>query len=131
MIYEMVRLQSLDDQKTSVERAGPTEEDFFENVLRQLQDMNVFFKGREQQLYGQLYNLEKDVDIFLKLKNSPKRLSERKIRSTESSLKMAYSEFYLSLSLLQNFQQLNYTGFRKILKKFDKLARSEKGKRFS
>lgn len=92
--------------------------------------MNMFFKEREQKLSWQLYNLEKDVDTFLNLKSSPKRPSERKIKSTESSLKMAYSEFYLNLSLLQNFQQLNYTGFRKILKKFDKLASSGKGKRF-
>lgn len=36
-------------------------------------------------------------------------------------LKLAFSEFYLSLILLQNYQNLNFTGFRKILKKHDKL----------
>ena len=41
----------------------------------------------------------------------------RKIRE----LKLAFSEFYLSLILLQNYQNLNYTGFRKILKKHDKV----------
>ncbi|KAJ8299891.1 hypothetical protein KUTeg_021410 [Tegillarca granosa] len=35
-------------------------------------------------------------------------------------LKLAFSEFYLSLILLQNYQTLNFTGFRKILKKHDK-----------
>jgi len=34
-----------------------------------------------------------------------------------SDLKLAFSEFYLSLILLQNYQNLNFTGFRKILKK--------------
>lgn len=34
---------------------------------------------------------------------------------------MAFSEFYLALILLQNYQNLNFTGFRKILKKHDKL----------
>lgn len=43
-------------------------------------------------------------------------------------LKRALSELYLNLVLLQNFQQLNHTGFRKILKKYDKLARSSRGK---
>lgn len=37
-------------------------------------------------------------------------------------LKLALSEFYLSLVLLQNYQSLNYTGFRKILKKHDKVS---------
>lgn len=42
-------------------------------------------------------------------------------------LKLAFSEFYLSLILLQNYQNLNYTGFRKILKKHDKLLSSDSG----
>lgn len=37
-------------------------------------------------------------------------------------LKLAFSEFYLSLILLQNYQNLNFTGFRKILKKHDKVC---------
>ena len=37
-------------------------------------------------------------------------------------LKLAFSEFYLSLILLQNYQNLNFTGFRKILKKHDKVS---------
>lgn len=39
-----------------------------------------------------------------------------------SDLKLAFSEFYLSLILLQNYQNLNFTGFRKILKKHDKVS---------
>ena len=38
-------------------------------------------------------------------------------------IKLAFSEFYLSLILLQNYQTLNFTGFRKILKKHDKVSR--------
>lgn len=38
-------------------------------------------------------------------------------------LKLAFSEFYLSLILLQNYQTLNFTGFRKILKKHDKVSK--------
>ena len=45
-------------------------------------------------------------------------LPARKMRE----LKLAFSEFYLSLILLQNYQNLNYTGFRKILKKHDKVS---------
>lgn len=45
-------------------------------------------------------------------------LPTRKLRD----LKLAFSEFYLSLILLQNYQNLNHTGFRKILKKHDKVS---------
>ena len=47
-----------------------------------------------------------------------------------SDLKLAYSEHYLSLILLQNYQSLNFTGFRKILKKHDKICESESGMNF-
>lgn len=45
-------------------------------------------------------------------------LPQRKVQE----LKLAFSEFYLSLILLQNYQNLNYTGFKKILKKHDKVC---------
>ncbi|KAG8222648.1 hypothetical protein J437_LFUL003770 [Ladona fulva] len=45
-------------------------------------------------------------------------------------LKLAFSEFYLSLILLQNYQNLNFTGFRKILKKHDKLLSVDNGARW-
>jgi xenotropic and polytropic retrovirus receptor 1 len=48
------------------------------------------------------------------------QLPRRKVQE----LKLAFSEFYLSLILLQNYQNLNYTGFRKILKKHDKVSTS-------
>lgn len=49
----------------------------------------------------------------------PKNLTARKVQE----LKLAFSEFYLSLVLLQNYQNLNFTGFRKILKKHDKVSK--------
>ena len=44
-----------------------------------------------------------------------------------NDLKLAFSEFYLMLVLLQNYQTLNFTGFRKILKKHDKLFQTSRG----
>lgn len=38
-----------------------------------------------------------------------------------TELRLAFSEYYLSLVLLQSYQNLNTTGFRKILKKHDKV----------
>lgn len=51
-------------------------------------------------------------------------------RKKLNDLKLAFSEFYLSLVLLQNYQRLNFTGFRKIFKKHDKLVGNEEGKRW-
>lgn len=51
-------------------------------------------------------------------------------RKKLNDLKLAFSEFYLSLVLLQNYQRLNFTGFRKIFKKHDKLIGNEEGKRW-
>lgn len=42
-------------------------------------------------------------------------------------IKLGFSEFYLSLVLIQNYQNLNHTGFVKILKKHDKLVGNEEG----
>jgi SPX domain protein involved in polyphosphate accumulation len=53
-------------------------------------------------------------------KNKQRQLKQKKYRK-EHDLKLGFSEFYLSLILLQNYQTLNFTGFRKILKKHDKV----------
>ena len=45
----------------------------------------------------------------------------------KNDLKLAFSEFYLMLVLIQNYQTLNFTGFRKILKKHDKLFQTVSG----
>ena len=55
-------------------------------------------------------------------------LSVHKARKKNQSLKRYFCELYLNLVLLQNFQQLNHTGFRKILKKHYKLTHSPRGK---
>ncbi|KAF7493666.1 Xenotropic and polytropic retrovirus receptor 1 [Sarcoptes scabiei] len=60
-------------------------------------------------------------------KNSQHRKQKRKILKKINDLKLAFSEFYLNLVLLQNYQTLNFTGFRKILKKHDKLLCTSSG----
>lgn len=55
---------------------------------------------------------------------APVDLAAPKKHKTQGQLKTAYSEFYLSLVLIQNYQTLNETGFRKICKKYDKNLRS-------
>jgi len=52
---------------------------------------------------------------------------EKEQSKTAQQLKLAFSEFYLNLVLLQNYQQLNSKGFTKILKKHDKLLENAMG----
>ncbi len=54
------------------------------------------------------------------LKDKDTKQQQMTIRKIHD-IKLAFSEFYLSLILLQNYQTLNFTGFRKILKKHDKV----------
>jgi hypothetical protein len=61
------------------------------------------------------------------LKRDGKQRKQPKQFMNASSLKTAFSEFYLMLILLQNFQLLNFTGFRKILKKHDKVFQTTRG----
>jgi SPX domain protein involved in polyphosphate accumulation len=72
-----------------------------------------------------------DVGHFKIAKRIVEKTRQRKIKSRQyrkqHDLKLAFSEFYLSLILLQNYQSLNFTGFRKILKKHDKLFKTETG----
>lgn len=58
-------------------------------------------------------------------RNRERQLKQKQYRK-EHDLKLAFSEFYLSLILLQNYQTLNFTGFRKILKKHDKDKNTKK-----
>jgi len=45
-------------------------------------------------------------------------------------MRFIISEYYLSLMLIQNFQQLNFTAFRKILKKHDKIFKTTTGNEY-
>ncbi|XP_037819897.1 xenotropic and polytropic retrovirus receptor 1 homolog [Lucilia sericata] len=58
---------------------------------------------------------------------------KRRLRQKKTNLmdlKNGFSELYLSLVLLQNYKMLNYTGFKKILKKHDKLLNNTKGQKW-
>lgn len=68
-------------------------------------------------------------DEFQTKKSMSKKLLRKKTHPARKlqDLKLAFSEFYLGLILLQNYQTLNFTGFRKILKKHDKLLTCDLG----
>ncbi|GAU89162.1 hypothetical protein RvY_01745-2 [Ramazzottius varieornatus] len=125
------------------------DESFFHYCEGELQRVNTFFieKLAEAQrkfagLKGELkaYLAHKDASApkdhyvskipwFADMVDKEARKKKRRYHRLHD-LKLAFSEFYLSLIFLQNFRNLNFTGFRKILKKHDKLLGTKRGNKW-
>jgi len=92
-------------------------------------------ENEETKLKNRKTNVEETTVLAPLTKVLPERFLERsKEKQTQriqfrkrNDVKLAFSEFYLMLVLLQNYQTLNFTGFRKILKKHDKLFQTTRG----
>ncbi|KAK3886195.1 hypothetical protein Pcinc_009654 [Petrolisthes cinctipes] len=111
------------------------DEQFFRVCDKELAKINTFFSEKMAEATRKYATLKSDLQAskeqhgdglrnrkgltFLPKLNVPARKMQ--------DLKLAFSEFYLSLILLQNYQNLNFTGFRKILKKHDKLMTTNNG----
>ena len=120
---------------------------FFDKCKKELEKINRFFAEKiaeaerkflalKEECLEDASILEKNVDDKKgKLKNRlSKRTGTQRLKKRQNkkvnTLKLAFSEFYLSLILIQNYQSLNFTGFRKILKKHDKLFKTDNGNRW-
>lgn len=105
------------------------DEQFFLYCDRELKKINTFYAEKLAEATRKFANLNSELkDSFNHLSaskrkptNARKNIPFRKLQE----LKLAFSEFYLSLILLQNYQTLNHTGFRKILKKHDKVSKTD------
>ncbi|KAK7571792.1 hypothetical protein V9T40_014264 [Parthenolecanium corni] len=111
---------------------------FFRYCDGELKKINIFFSEKLAESIRKFSSLKNELIIP---KGPPGKKSDS--RSTVplypfhdrphiparklQDLKLAFTEFYLSLVLLQNYQSLNFTGFRKILKKHDKLLQTPEG----
>lgn len=116
------------------------EEKFFAVSDKELTKVNTFFAEKLAESTRKFTMLQNEIQAQkdsvkmseTKLRNRRKSViflrsqEKREIKSVKD-LKLAFSEFYLSLILLQNYQELNFTGFRKILKKHDKMLETDKG----
>ncbi|XP_063986683.1 solute carrier family 53 member 1 [Diachasmimorpha longicaudata] len=110
------------------------DEEFFTFCDRELKKINTFYSEKLAEATRKYAALQTELKTALDLQEGSGRhkgtakphLSARKIRE----LKLGFSEYYLSLILLQNYQNLNYTGFRKILKKHDKLLTVDSGSKW-
>ncbi|XP_026469066.1 xenotropic and polytropic retrovirus receptor 1-like [Ctenocephalides felis] len=107
------------------------DEQFFHYCDNELKKINTFYSEKLAEATRKFAALHTELKASLRMgSNKSKRETAKKAllpyRKVQE-LKLAFSEFYLSLILLQNYQNLNHTGFRKILKKHDKLLSVEIG----
>uniref|UniRef100_A0A1Y1NEK8 SPX domain-containing protein n=1 Tax=Photinus pyralis TaxID=7054 RepID=A0A1Y1NEK8_PHOPY len=102
------------------------DEQFFHYCDKELAKINTFYSEKLAEATRKSANLKSELSEVTNDPNSfPKKgiLKNRNVSARKiQDLKLAFSEFYLSLILLQNYQNLNFTGFRKILKKHDKVV---------
>lgn len=108
------------------------DETFFHFCEQELKKINTFFSEKMAEATRKYAALS--VELKEAIESAHKTSHKKNVQKSNGiphrkvqELKLAFSEFYLSLILLQNYQNLNHTGFRKILKKHDKLLRVENG----
>ncbi|CAH1392463.1 unnamed protein product [Nezara viridula] len=116
------------------------DEKFFHYCDKELKKINTFYSEKLAEATRKYGNLKSELSEALEneykgrrgfFRNPPKLLQKSDVPARKlQELKLAFSEFYLSLILLQNYQNLNFTGFRKIMKKHDKLLHVEFGTRW-
>lgn len=101
------------------------DEHFFHYCDKELKKINTFYSEKFAEATRKFANLYSELQTLISHLQAKKKDSDikRQIPTRKlQELKLAFSEFYLSLILLQNYQTLNHTGFRKILKKHDKVC---------
>uniref|UniRef100_A0AAX7UCJ3 Xenotropic and polytropic retrovirus receptor 1a n=1 Tax=Astatotilapia calliptera TaxID=8154 RepID=A0AAX7UCJ3_ASTCA len=135
-------LVAVTDEDTVKRYYAKFEEKFFQMCEKELAKINTFYSEKlaeAQRRFATLQNeLQSSLDAQRESSASGRGLRRRKTVFALSQqerckhrnikdLQLAFSEFYLSLILLQNYQNLNFTGFRKILKKHDKILETSRG----
>ena len=159
MLYKAIEAQILSevtDQEVLLRYRVNVDEQFFKFCDKELNKVNNFFAEKLAEATRKFAALQHELEVIKNKasakpsSNSPdpgtgdtgpvsrtafiKKLDPREHMISHKSkmheMKLAFSEFYLSLVLLQNYQNLNYTGFRKIMKKHDKLFETDSGSKW-
>uniref|UniRef100_A0A8C4S4D5 Xenotropic and polytropic retrovirus receptor 1b n=1 Tax=Erpetoichthys calabaricus TaxID=27687 RepID=A0A8C4S4D5_ERPCA len=127
------------DEDTVKRYYAKVEERFFQACEKELAKINTFYseklaeaQRRFATLQNELQSAQREGTSVPGLRRRRKTVfplsHEERVKSRNiKDLQLAFSEFYLSLILLQNYQNLNFTGFRKILKKHDKILETSRG----
>ncbi|XP_026525020.1 xenotropic and polytropic retrovirus receptor 1 [Notechis scutatus] len=130
------------DEDTVKRYFAKFEEKFFQTCEKELAKINTFYSEKLAEAQRRFATLQNELQSTLDAQKETSGLTtvrqrkkpvfhlsheERVHHRNIKDLKLAFSEFYLSLILLQNYQNLNFTGFRKILKKHDKILETPRG----
>ncbi|XP_030062810.1 solute carrier family 53 member 1 isoform X1 [Microcaecilia unicolor] len=130
------------DEDTVKRYFAKFEEKFFQTCEKELAKINTFYSEKLAEAQRRFATLQNELQSSLDAQRESFGIStlrqrrkavfhlsheERVQHRNICDLKLAFSEFYLSLILLQNYQNLNFTGFRKILKKHDKILDTPRG----
>ncbi|KAK2843983.1 hypothetical protein Q5P01_010642 [Channa striata] len=126
------------DEDTVKRYYAKFEEKFFQACEKELAKINTFYSEKLAEAQRRFATLQNELQSSLDAQRESGGLRRRKTVFALSQqerykhrnikdLQLAFSEFYLSLILLQNYQNLNFTGFRKILKKHDKILETTRG----
>ncbi|KYO24267.1 xenotropic and polytropic retrovirus receptor 1 [Alligator mississippiensis] len=130
------------DEDTVKRYFAKFEEKFFQTCEKELAKINTFYSEKLAEAQRRSATLQNELQSTLDAQREASGIStlrqrrkpvfhlsheERVQHRNIKDLKLAFSEFYLSLILLQNYQNLNFTGFRKILKKHDKILETTRG----
>lgn len=124
------------EQETLTRHYRNFDEQFFHYCDKELKKINVFYAEKLAEATRKFATLNSELKTSLsesrhrhkaKYKDDQTKRVQIPTRKIQE-FKTAFSEFYLSLILLQNYQSLNHTGFRKILKKHDKLLSVDFGR---
>ncbi|SNX83846.1 probable PHO81 - cyclin-dependent kinase inhibitor [Melanopsichium pennsylvanicum] len=95
---------------------------FFFKLERELEKINNFYLQKEAELKSRLQTLIDKKRIIFESRNSSKLSKES---PSYVALYEGFRYFEKDLSKLQQFIEINATGFRKILKKWDKRSKSQ------
>uniref|UniRef100_A0A0N5AD05 SPX domain-containing protein n=1 Tax=Syphacia muris TaxID=451379 RepID=A0A0N5AD05_9BILA len=146
LLYELL-LEMPVEEDARQQYQTQMDEKFFAQCEEELMKINLFFSQKIAEAQGKYHELSTELMAFKEfeamqraeveygssrirrrfiVKGGVKSMNRERAK-TAQQLKLAFSEFYLSLVLVQNYQQLNALGFRKILKKHDKLIGNERG----
>uniref|UniRef100_A0A672KAI8 Xenotropic and polytropic retrovirus receptor 1 homolog n=1 Tax=Sinocyclocheilus grahami TaxID=75366 RepID=A0A672KAI8_SINGR len=129
------------DEDTVKRYYAKFEEKFFQTCEKELSKINTFYSEKLAEAQRRFATLQNELQSSLDAQREsnvpglrshrktvfPLSNKERNKHRNIKDLQLAFSEFYLSLILLQNYQNLNFTGFRKILKKHDKILDTQRG----
>jgi len=149
MLYKAIETQissEVADRDVLLQYRLKVDEQFFKFCEKELNKINTFFAEKLAEATRKFASLQNDLELIKNktnfssggdstnaMKTIIRRLDPRELSSQNRKvhdMKLAFSEFYLSLVLLQNYQNLNFTGFRKIMKKHDKLFETDSGSKW-